>query len=647
MNRSMPRAPRAAFRWLTMSAGCLLLLGCGGGGGGGATAATGAASTATATPAPAPPPPPTYSVNGASVTPAALETITTRSGTWRLSDLGAVGSDMRAYLWQLDGKANFARVMVCRRIFTKEAGDTTDLSVTTVPVRFTIGTSAWNWSLGVAQGACRIAQTEDPVAPNPAWLREAVTQNLIPAYRRERAWLPARVTLLAPDTARGDYDPASLGPVPGSTATPTSASNYVGVTSNQGGEYTSSRSFVHDIDARLVDAALHNEDSRIATVWPQVTQYSFYSLAQPQGGAWSFVNHGTIDPQFPQDGDRAWEAPTGVSPNTAVDSMTSVTNWGRDVPHLENTAYAHWLLTEDPVAGLVVQRQAAYALAAYFENYRGGYKTYAPMTAYAGYTGQERGMFNTMSALWKSLQVSKKVTSANGRVFWSAARAQRQANEALASYDVIAKRIGASTAATPSDYLSRLSGTLFGSAGSEAYEMADGTQTTLMQTSDFMLQQYGKEPLWLWAKAGDARVRGWFETYARSMVLRLTAIGGAMGVDKRSGVRGSGYPIGPTTLSGGKYIVAAAPPFSDDAGWAQWVVSLPLADKASRTTFAGAAVHTAMQSEATLRFAKDLGLPVTGLDDAIAQVARTRAATATSTLVYPDLQMQKHMGSPD
>jgi hypothetical protein len=650
------RAP-AAFVLASVSS---LLTACGGGA---APSATGQAIDATAvvtTAAPAaggggastgqsltPEALASITVNGAATTPVLLDTITTRSGNWLFSDLGAVGSDMRAYLWQLDGKDSFARVMICRRMFTKEAADATALSLVSVPVHAVVAGATFNWTLGVAQGACRVAQTVEPVAPNPAWLREAVAERLVPAYRRERAWLPSRVTLLALDSRRGAYNPASLGPSPASTATPTSSSNYVGVTSGQGGEYPSSRGFVHDIDARLVDAALHDEDSRILSTWPQIVQYSFYSLAQPQGAAWSFVNHATIDPQFPQSGDRAWETPTSVNPNTGIDSMTEVSGWGRDVAHLENTAYAHWLLTEDPLAGLVVQRQAAYALASYAENYRGGYKTYAAMTAYAGYTGQERGMFNVMSALWKSLQVSNKVTSANGRVFWSAARAQKQADEVLASYDAIARRIGAATTATPGDYLSRLSGTLFGNAGSEPYAMADGTQTSLMQTSDFMLQQYGKEPLWLWSKAGDARVRGWFATYARSMVLRLTAIGGAMGVDQRSGVRGSGYPIGPTTLSGGKYIVAAAPPFSDDAGWAAWVAALPLADRPSRTSFAGAAVHTAMQSEGVLRYAKDLGLPVTGLDAAIAQVASTRAATASSSLVYPDLQMQKHMGSPD
>ena len=589
----------------------------------------------------------TVSINGVEATPVLIDTITTRSGAWQFSDLGAVGSDARAYLWQLDGVADFARVMICRRIFTKEAGDTADLSTINVPVSVAVAGANFDWTMGVVQGACRVAQTREPVAPNASWLREAVAARLIPTYKRERAWLPSKVTLLSPDTRRGAYNPASLGPSPSSTSTPTASGNYVGITSNEGGEYTSSRSFVHDIDARLVDAALHNEDSRIESVWPQVTQYSFYSLAQPQGAAWSLTNHVTVDPQFPQSGDRPWEAPIGSSPNTSVDSMTAVTNWGRDVAHLENTAYAHWLLTEDPVAGLVVQRQAAYAIASYYENYRGGFGTAAARTTYGGYTGQERGMFNVMSALWKSLQVSKKITSANGRVFWSAARAQKQADETLAFYDGIAKRIRSATTSNPSDYLSRITGTLFGNIGPEPYNMADGTQVNFIQTSDFMMQQYGKEPLWLWSKAGDARVRSWFTTYARSVVVRATLIGGAMGVDQRSGARGSGYPIGPTTLSGGKYIVAALPSFSDDSGWANWVANLPLAEKPSRTTYASSAVHTAMQSEAVLLFAKDLALPVTGLDTAISQVARTKAATTLSTMDYPDLQMLKHMGSPN
>ncbi|MCA3255337.1 MAG: hypothetical protein INF91_06960, partial [Alphaproteobacteria bacterium] len=155
------------------------------------------------------------SVNGVAATPALIDTITTRSGQWLFSDLGAVGSDMRAYLWQLDGNDSFARVMICRRMFTKEAGDTTSLSVVSVPVRAVAAGATFNWTLGVAQGACRVAQTKEPVAPNAAWLREAVAAHLMPAYRRERAWLPSKVTLLALDSRRGAYNPASLGPSPG------------------------------------------------------------------------------------------------------------------------------------------------------------------------------------------------------------------------------------------------------------------------------------------------------------------------------------------------------------------------------------------------------------------------------------------------
>ena len=588
---------------------------------------------------PQPPAPATLSVSVSDV-PRVLqkiEQLSTRSGTWQIDDLGETG-DARAYLWRLDQNPGFLRVMVCRRIFTIEAGDTVDLSLVSIPVKITTSKETLNWTLSVAQGACRVMQNMEPVVPHDEWIREAVAQNRLPSYDRRRAWLPDSLPLLTPDSRRKPYDPTSLGVSPEYNVTPTAGANYVGVTSSQGGEYSASRGFIHDADARMVDAALNNEGTRIKDAWSELTQYTFYSLAQPQGAKWSFTNHITADPQFPQAGDRPWETPIGVNPNPAIDSMTAVTNWGRDVAHLENTGFIHWIATEDPIAGIVVQRQAAFALAGFYENYRPN------LQSYRGNTDQERSLFNTLSTVWKSRDVSLRVSSQNGRIIWPADRANKQADDIIKDYDAIAQSVLTATTANPKKLVLRLSGSILSTFLIESFLMADSSAPLLMSTSTFMPVQYGKEPLWLWSKSGNAKVRSWFEGYTRGLVLRMTVIGGAKGVDSMTSERGSGLPIGTTTLDAWGYPTAAIPPFSTDVGWAQWAHALQLKEVGSTTTFNGAAIHTATQLEGTLLLAKDLNLNVADLDLAISNIAI--AKKATTTLRYPTLQMHKHLAGP-
>jgi hypothetical protein len=486
----------------------------------------------------------------------------------------------------------------------------------------------------------------DPVAPNPAWIREAVTAGVIPAYKRERAWVPG-VETLARNPSRGAYDPKSLGPrIDGAAGAPSASHNFVGVTSAQGGEYESSRGFLHNADARVVDAALHDEAAAITAYWPEFVQYTFYSLAQPQGAAWSAKNHVLIDPQFPQEGERGWEVDFGNNPNPEVDSATAVADWGRDIAHLEDTGFVHWLATEDPIAGFLVQRQAAYALAGRHEYQRGGFSGGpAADTAYEGQTEEERALFNTLSALWKSRDVAKRIGSASGKMFWSAVRAQRQADDVIAFYDQIASRIEAAGPESPSDYNARLSGALFGAVvGIGSFVQSDDSTVKLQQTSTFQAVQYGKEPLWLWTKAGNPAVRRWFTSYATGLAARMSVIGGTMGVDGRASTTGSGYPIGPTTAGAGGAAVAAAPSYSTTTGWAEWVAKLPLKVTEARTSFNGAQVHTAMQMEGALLMAQDAGLSVPELGAALARVRANKAAT--TALKYTDLQMHKHFAAP-
>lgn len=608
------------------------------GGEGGSESGSGGSAAVVAPPAViSPTPAPAAVSTSQSLSAGTLDVITTRSGRWRLTALAPQG-DAAVYRMTLDENRAFVREFACRPIFTKEAGKSTALDLATVRLLDTSAT--------VAQGACRVVQNMEPVEPKAAWIREAVAAAVIPAYRRERAWADG-LPPLARDPRRGSYDPASLGPRPDSAGgAPTSNANFVGVTSSQGGEYASSRGFLHDADARVIDAALHNEDLAIAAYWPEFVQYSLYSLAQPQGAAWSATNHVTVDPQFPAPGDRGYETPFRNNPNGAVDSMTDVDGWSRDVAHLEDTGFVHWLATEDPIAGLVVQRQAAFALAGHHEYLRGGYvgTTATADSAYEGQFEEERALFNTLSALWKSRDVSRRAASLAGKLLWSADLAQRQADEVISFYDRIAARIEAATAATPADYVARLSGAMFGGVvGIGTFDTAGGASVRLQQTSTFQAAQYGKEPLWLWTRAGNATARRWFTAYAGGLALRMTVIGGAMGVDGRTSQTGSGYPIGPTT-GVGSAAVAAAPDFASGRGWAEWVVALPLKQSDSRSSFDGASLHTAMQIEGMLLMARDAGLGVPDLDTALARIRTARAAT--TAIRYSTLQMHKHLGAP-
>jgi hypothetical protein len=516
--------------------------------------------------------------------------------------------------------------MVCRRAFTREKADGTNLSQLTIPVHLELGGKAHDWSLRVAQGACRVAQNIEPVAPQAAWLRQAVADGRLPAYSRERAWV-ANLKPLARSPKRGDYDPASLGPrTDGATGAPSSNNNYVGVTSPQGGEYAASRGFLHNADARVVDAALHKEDARIEAFWPELAANSWYSLAQPQGAVWSLGGHTTVDPQVPQAGERAWETPIWhAKTSDAVDSLTEVKRWSRDLAHMENTGFVHWILTEDPVAGLLLQRQAAYALGSrYADKRRSG--------SYSGYTLQERGILNKLSALWKSRDVARRVSSKNGKVIWSAARAEAQARGVIAFYDAeLYQPMAEATPGASEDYLRRLASVPLSEVFNSDMELSGGKLVKVATVSDFMLPQYGKEPLYLWTRAGNDTVRDWFEAAAKHVATRLTVIGGAAGSDDCGGSRGSSIPLAFTDRT---------PSWQSAEGWGKWVASL--CPTVPRDRYDGAAVHTTMQHEGLLLLARDAG--ITGLDAAIARVEADR--DRTKAFRYTNLQMHKHLAGP-
>lgn len=569
----------------------------------------------------------TVSVDGIGKTPTDLDVITTRSGNWVIQDLGAY-QDIQIYLMKVSSNPNFIRAFACRRSFTSEAGDSNALSVVNVPITVNMSSTTYQWNLGLAQGACRVAQNMEPVSPNAQWLRDAVIEKRIPSYRRETAWVPALLRPYTPDATRTEYDSTSLGPIPGNPLTvPTSSNNYVGTTSGQGGEYSSSRGFLHDVDAKMIDLALHSEGATIAAVWSQFVQYTFYSLAQPQGAVWSSRLHVTVDPQFPQSGETAWEI-GGVAgaTNPDISTLKSVVSWGRSPSHLENTGFVHWIMTEDPVAGLVVQRQAAYSMASYYE-----YRRSTSMVSYRAFDEQERGIYNALSALWKSRDVSSRAVSMNSTFLWSLQRANKQAADVISYFDTAKfQPVFAAVPGTSDLYARKIADAGFAPSFTESMSTPTGSvMMTVMP--NFMLAQYGKEPLYLWTKSGNAIAAKWLETAAKQTVTRLVDIGGAAGVDACVGDGGSSFPL---------KVANTSPTFSDSLGWAAWVKSL--CPNANTTSFDGAQLHTSMQMEGLLFLAKDAG--VLGLDYALSTVQAMR--DRTTSLKWPDIQSHKHLARP-
>ena len=579
-----------------------------------------------ARPAPAPPRRPPLRepavVEGDTARLPLIDTLVTRSGHWRLYDAGR-DATLARYVWTLDEKPSFVRVMVCKRAFTHEAGDGAALDLTPVAAEIRHRGVTQFWQLQVAQGSCRIAQNGEPVAPRADWLRAAVMAGRLPAYRREQSFRPApRTGFKAMPGGESAYDATSLGGE-------SSNRNYVGVTSAQGGEYVSSRGFIHDVDARVIDAALHDED--VVRAWDAVAAYSWYSLAQPQGAVWSTGNHVTVDPQFPQPGDRAWEiANAGARARPDIDSVVPTEKWKRDLAHLENTGFVHWVLTEDPVAGLLVQRQAAYALASFYE-----YRRTRGDRRYRAYDEQERGMYNLLSAAWKARDVSARVASSKGSVIWRGARVAKMADDVIADLDARRFRpMAAAAVGGGDDYVRRLVGLPLAKLNASAWKTSAGGELTLRGSSAFELPQYGKEPLYLWTRAGDARVARWFAASARHLTVRALHIGGARGIDRSESARGSAFPAAPV----------GAPPFADDVGWAGWVKRLPIAD-ASTQSFDGASLHTLTQVKATLLLAKAAGLKVPELEAALAKIDADWSRTVKPR--YADLDSAKHWAAPN
>ena len=559
-----------------------------------------------------------------------IDVITTASGRWTLDDLGAL-ADIRAYRWTHDGSSN-TRVMLCRAPL--KVGPAAGAALVLETVSVSIG-SGFTRTAAVAPGACRIVENGPLVEPNAAWLVQAVHDGRLPAYSRSRSWLPVSPQPIAPATA---YDPSVLGIADGATGIATADSNFVGVTSSLGGEYESSRGFLHNIDARVVDLALNGYPFGDARTFER---YTWESLAQPQGAAWSPVNHVTADPQFPLPGDKAYSVNlVNQVPPTGAYDMVPIQNWGRDLAHLEDTCYVHWIMSGDPVAAICLNRQLAFGLASQ------GY-AYRSASTYSGLGGQERGVYNMITALWKSRDVALHMTSQNGKVLWDAARIEKMRADVFAEYDL--RSNGQPTLANPSpwpgDTAARAAAGVVAhfSLYADQYPLFPALNGRyLASTSDFELVQYGKEPLYLWANAGDPTMRRWMTDSARELVARALLIGGSRGLDQCKDQTGSFMPLAETQLSGNQP-VTATPPWTDTAGWANWV-NTAICPGVTSTTYAGANLHTATELESALLMFRAAGVP--GLDAALANITAVKAATDLKTMINQGLNKPKVWGGP-
>ncbi len=561
-------------------------------------------------PVPGAPQPSKVMLDGRAATARPLGEIVTRSGVWRLALLGQVG-DVTAYQMTRAG-AGGTRVLLMRAAATLEAGDTAQKPPVTIRVRIGDDTKV----ALVYPGAVRVVEDQPLVAFHPDWVRSAVGTR-VPAYRRERSWVGTAPPPL-PSARLAPYDPSVL--------SGDATRNFVGDTSPEGGEHTASRGFLHNADATVVDAVLHGEAVDAA----MLARFSWESLAQPQGGQWSPRWHQLVDPQWPQPGARPYEVRVGGAPVTAaIDSLPIAAGWARDTAHLENTCFVHWIGTEDPVAGLCVQRQLAFALAEFLE-----YKRVAAWIAagrYGGYASQERGVYNTLSALWKSRDVARR---AKGRVLlWDAARVGQMAQDVIAGYD--AQLFQPVMQAKPGTraYAAKL----FGYGGGELFSEAlpDGRQVWM--ASDYFLGQFGKEPLWLWTRDGNPTVRRWFGMAARQIVQRQTLLGGARGTDSCGGAGGSSVPVTPEF-----------PVIASVTQWSDWANRL--CGDAPSDSFNGTWIHTATQAEGLLLLAQDAGFDVkAGLDAMARAKARTNLKPGVDprqAIVGPALDMPKHWATP-
>lgn len=543
-------------------------------------------------------------------TPVALDgevdVIQTASGTWRVRRALSQG-DVTAYAWSLDGNPDWKRVVVVRQLsaIALTALDAQPITIDGV-------------TMTVAPGAVRVWQNGSPVPFRWDWLKAAVDQG------RTAGIGPVPVAKLYKPfviPALPAYDPTVISPMRAGVVADAST-NSVGVTGGQGGEYDASRGFYHNYDATAVRMA------QAGTGTPEMAAFleriTLDQLSHPQGGPWSQVNDGLADPQIPYAGDTAHIS-------SSASSVTFPTGWGRDLQHLENSCWAHWLATADPLAGLCIQRQTAWMLASHHGAWRvAGRYTYGQ--------GIERANLNALSSVWKTRDVARGI-SASGKTLYDRARAEKMFADIIAWTDEkVARPIYTQDAPTNltsgniNDLLpiGRYASRLAGSVLEQPYQNPvmrtelDGSTTYFLGTSDFTTGQYGSIILPLLVKDGNETARVWAGHISRFISVRLAL--GYRGVEGTEETRGSIVATGPavyetrTSTWGPKTQAWPVMPEPDYGAW------LARFNRGPTDSFDGSNVHTVIQMRNMLASLADVGVPLN--PSLLATVDATIDATA-------------------
>lgn len=563
---------------------------------------------------------PTLAVNGISKVVTQIDTLTTATGTWLLFSAGATGTIVHYLLTHAVNSDYIAVLHHDTQHWTAGDIDT--------PVTCVIGWAGLthNVAMRVGKAAGRWWDNEEAVTPSPTLLRTALTNHQTPyANRLRAAKLPSSIAVaemsVMKEAWRGAYNPESFGP-PSTGAAPTSNSNYVGVTSAQGGEYISSRGWYHEADAEYFDAAERNQDALITntTYWDRYVQFTKYGISHPNLYLWSATHHQLVDAQYPQSGHQAFEVMTNTG---APLFIPSAPNWGYDDAHLANQAWAHWVATEHPFAAFALNVQLSTSVARGLQWQRAsfGAGNYAPNCE------QDRAYANGLRAAWKMKHVTSRLTSQNGTLIWSAAKVEKIATDflkgvKLKNYTTAENATGNTSPAAHRKLLNLH----FVRDAAEGMTYADGTVKAYMDaTSNFEPAQYLMEPLWIWTRAGYADailLFTKFMDYAKNKVFHLPG----RGLDWYTTARGSFMPIAAQ---------GEASAYTDWPTYKTWLETIVEPD-ANYTSFENHYnVHSYLRWRAAMEYGKDvatiIGTTAASFDAAIAKWELAAQNTPAST----------------
>lgn len=564
---------------------------------------------------------PTLSVGGVAKTVTEIDTFVTSTGTWKLFFAEMTGT-IAHYLLTHSINSDYIAVLHAETAFWT-AGDID------APVNCIVGWAGLTHTVSMRVskgGAPRWWDNKEAVTPSPALLRAALAAAQTPYANRNRALkLPSCVALpemsVMKDSWRGAYDPTSLGPNSAGT-TPTSNSNYVGVTSAQGGDYISSRGWYHEACAEYFDAAERNQDALITntTYWNRYVQITKYGMSHPNQGIWSATHHQFVDAQYPQQGHSTFETRTNTGSALFVPNAAG---WGFDSAHLANQAWAHWVATEHPFAALALNQQLAFAVSDALQWQRSTFGA----GNYAINTEQDRAYGNALRAAWKMGVALSKITSTNNRLLWTAAKVEKIRLDflkgvKLKNYDTAQAATGNVSPAAHRKLLNLH----FVRDAAEGMTYADGTVKAYMDaTSNFEPVQYMMEPLWIYTKANYADAAllfAKFADYAKNKNFYLPG----RALDWYTTARGSFMPIAAQ---------GEASAYTDWPGYKTWLESIVEPDANYLSFENHYNVHSYLRWRAALEFAKDvavkIGTTAASFDAAIAKWDLAASGTSPST----------------